>query len=223
MINLAQPMLGSKVVFKTDDFFASAHRIINSDPPIFKKGVFDKQATQMLFDSENVSQGPGMYRLERAQKENKPAFPWQEGVNFNFSSTFLENNIRVDAESDLKNIIRPLSNNPGDKYVPDETKELDPDMNIFKDMKDGFFHSESTRLNDPAFELKGMTKWLLPSYESIFKNDLNIEGIVNIEKNTNINSKNFTYTIENREKILRNVSPAVFAEKVYDVYKLSEI
>ena len=31
-------------------------------------------------------------------------------------------------------------------------------MNIFKDMKDGFFHSESTRLNDPAFELKGMTK-----------------------------------------------------------------
>ena len=29
--------------------------------------------------------------------------------------------------------------------------------------------------------------------------------------------------IENREQILRNVSPAVFAEKVYDVYKLSEI
>ena len=37
MINLAQPMLGSKVVFKTDDFFASAHRIINSDPPIFRE------------------------------------------------------------------------------------------------------------------------------------------------------------------------------------------
>ena len=27
----------------------------------------------------------------------------------------------------------------------------------------------------------------------------------------------------NRERILRNVSPSVFAEKVYDVYKLSEI
>ena len=122
------------------------------------EGVFDKQATQMLFDSEKVSRGPGMYRLEKAQKENKPAFPWQEGVNFDFSSTFLENNIRVDAESELKNITRHLSNNPGDKYIPDETKELNPDMNIFKDMKDGFFHSESSRLNDPAFELKGMTK-----------------------------------------------------------------
>ena len=59
------------------------------------EGVFDKQATQMLFDSEKVSLGPGMYRLEKAQKENKTAFPWQEGVNFNFSSTFLENNKRV--------------------------------------------------------------------------------------------------------------------------------
>ena len=47
MINLAQPMLGSKVVFKTDDFFASAHRIINSDPPVFKEGVFDKHGKWM--------------------------------------------------------------------------------------------------------------------------------------------------------------------------------
>ena len=42
MINLAEPRLGSKVIFKTDDFFASANRIINPNPPIFKKGVFDK-------------------------------------------------------------------------------------------------------------------------------------------------------------------------------------
>ena len=55
------------------------------------EGVFDKQATQMLFDSENVSQGPGMYRLEKAQKENKPAFPWQEGVNFDFRVFCCEN------------------------------------------------------------------------------------------------------------------------------------
>ena len=47
MINLAQPGLGSKVVFKTDDFFASAHRIINSVPPIFKEGVFDRHGKYM--------------------------------------------------------------------------------------------------------------------------------------------------------------------------------
>jgi len=47
MINLAEPRLGSKVIFKTDDFFASANRIINPNPPIFKEGVFDKHGKWM--------------------------------------------------------------------------------------------------------------------------------------------------------------------------------
>ena len=47
MINLADPRLGSKVIFKTDDFFASANRIINPSPPIFKEGVFDKHGKWM--------------------------------------------------------------------------------------------------------------------------------------------------------------------------------
>jgi len=47
LIDLAQPRLGSKVIFKTDDFFASAHRIINPVPPIFKEGLFDKNGKWM--------------------------------------------------------------------------------------------------------------------------------------------------------------------------------
>jgi len=47
MINLSDPRLGSKVIFKTDDFFASANRIINPSPPIFKEGVFDKHGKWM--------------------------------------------------------------------------------------------------------------------------------------------------------------------------------
>ena len=47
MINLAEPRLGSKVIFKTDDFFASANRIINPNPPVFKEGVFDKHGKWM--------------------------------------------------------------------------------------------------------------------------------------------------------------------------------
>ena len=47
MINLADPRLGSKVIFKTDDFFASASRIINPKPPIFKQGIFDKHGKWM--------------------------------------------------------------------------------------------------------------------------------------------------------------------------------
>jgi len=47
LIDLAQPRLGSRVIFKTDDFFASANRIIDPSPAIFKEGVFDKNGKWM--------------------------------------------------------------------------------------------------------------------------------------------------------------------------------
>ena len=47
MINLADPRIGSKIIFKTDDFFAAAHRILNMDPPVFKDGLFDKHGKWM--------------------------------------------------------------------------------------------------------------------------------------------------------------------------------
>ena len=47
LIDLAQPRLGSKVIFKTDDFFASAHRIIDPTLPVFKDGLFDKNGKWM--------------------------------------------------------------------------------------------------------------------------------------------------------------------------------
>ena len=47
LINLAQPRLGTKVLFKTDDFFASANRIISPTEPVFKEGVFDKHGKWM--------------------------------------------------------------------------------------------------------------------------------------------------------------------------------
>ena len=47
MINLAESRLGSKVIFKTDDFFASANRIISSTTPVFKEGIFDKHGKWM--------------------------------------------------------------------------------------------------------------------------------------------------------------------------------
>ena len=47
LIDLAQPRLGTKIIFKTDDFFASANRIISPSIPIFKEGVFDKNGKWM--------------------------------------------------------------------------------------------------------------------------------------------------------------------------------
>ena len=42
MINLADPRIRSKIIFKTDEFFAAAHRILNIETPVFKDGLFDK-------------------------------------------------------------------------------------------------------------------------------------------------------------------------------------
>ena len=47
MINLADPRIGSKIIFKTDDFFAAAHRILNVEFPVFKDGLFDKHGKWM--------------------------------------------------------------------------------------------------------------------------------------------------------------------------------
>ena len=47
LVNLAQTRLGSKIVYKTDDFFAAASRIIDPTPPVFKEGVVDKHGQWM--------------------------------------------------------------------------------------------------------------------------------------------------------------------------------
>ena len=47
LIDLAQSRLGSKIVYKTDEFFGQAKRIINPWPPVFKEGVFDKHGKWM--------------------------------------------------------------------------------------------------------------------------------------------------------------------------------
>ena len=46
MIDLAQERLGSKIVYKTDEFFAKAVRIINSKDPIFIPNKFDNHVPE---------------------------------------------------------------------------------------------------------------------------------------------------------------------------------
>jgi len=47
LIDLAQSRLGTRVVYKTDEFFADSKRIINPWPPVFKEGVFDQHGKWM--------------------------------------------------------------------------------------------------------------------------------------------------------------------------------
>lgn len=59
MIDLAQPRLGSKIIFKTDDFFASAERILSSNNPIWKEGVYDQNGKWMDGWETRRRRGPG--------------------------------------------------------------------------------------------------------------------------------------------------------------------
>ena len=45
--DLANPLLGTKIIRCTDEFFAPAKRIINPSPPIFKENVFDNHGKWM--------------------------------------------------------------------------------------------------------------------------------------------------------------------------------
>jgi len=47
MIDLAQERLGSKVVYRTDEFFAKANRIIKTEEPIFIVNKFDNHGKWM--------------------------------------------------------------------------------------------------------------------------------------------------------------------------------
>ena len=47
MMNLADPRFGTKIIFKTDDFFASANRVLSPTLPIFRDGVYDTHGKWM--------------------------------------------------------------------------------------------------------------------------------------------------------------------------------
>jgi allantoicase len=46
-VDLAQPRLGSEVVFATDDFFADKARLISPEPPVFVPGKYDENGKWM--------------------------------------------------------------------------------------------------------------------------------------------------------------------------------
>ena len=122
------------------------------------EGIFDKKKDQLLLDSEARAMGPGLYRLNEAQKNNTIALPWDNlTTNINLSSTYLEKECRVDLDSNLKNLGNPLSNSFENKHFPVE-KPLPKEVNLFNDVNEAFFYSQNSRLNEPAFELKGMAK-----------------------------------------------------------------
>ncbi len=46
-VNLAETKFGSKIIYKTDEFFGAANRILNASKPVFKEGLYDKHGKWM--------------------------------------------------------------------------------------------------------------------------------------------------------------------------------
>ena len=78
LIDLAQPRLGSKIIFRTDDFFASAKRIIDPAAPVFKDGLFDKNGKRHACKEKKA-----YAKLEKAEaKRNQRRTPHPIGFEY---------------------------------------------------------------------------------------------------------------------------------------------
>ena len=93
---------------------------------------------------------PGDYRLN--EKRNEINYPWAPTMILQKNGGSLIDENFFDTESELKNITRPLTNNPKGKYVPGKEGEK---KRMF-DFKDGGYHQISSLLTNNAFELKGV-------------------------------------------------------------------
>ena len=102
---------------------------------------------------DDMSMGPGMYRLDDAKLRNKISYPWAPNVQLQKMGGSVMNQNFIDVESEIHRLHRPLSNVPSLQYMPlDENESYD--MVQFQD--GGPQAEESTRLSNNAFELKGV-------------------------------------------------------------------
>lgn len=116
--------------------------------------LYLKQECEQMAQINKEALGTGLYMLDISKKMNSIAYPWAPTVRLQKMGASINKNMSlIDTESDLKNIVNVASNNPNKKYIPDPNKKIE-----YLDLPDGFFHEESTLLNNPPSELRGLTK-----------------------------------------------------------------
>ena len=96
--------------------------------------------------------GPGEYQLNESLIRNTISYPWAPTTTIqSMGGSVMDQNF-MDVSSELKNITRPLTNNPTQKYIPGDESQEQKMLHF----EDGFFEQENTRLTNNAFELKGV-------------------------------------------------------------------
>tara|TARA_Y100000590_G_C15288120_1_gene851431 strand:- start:262 stop:705 length:444 start_codon:yes stop_codon:yes gene_type:complete len=123
--------------------------------------------------------GPGNYKLNESRLKNTINYPWAPTTTIQSMGASVMDKNSIDVDSELKNITRPLTNNPKGKYIPNEENKSQKMIHF----KDGFFHQENSRLRNNAFELKGIgiNRWE-PLFFDPQKNS--IEPFIRIGNNT---------------------------------------
>ena len=95
---------------------------------------------------------PGEYQLAASLIRNAISYPWAPTTTIqSMGGSVMDQNF-MDVDSELKNITRPLTNNPQQKYIPGQEGKEQKMIHF----DDGFFHQDSSRLRNNAFELKGV-------------------------------------------------------------------
>ena len=124
---------------------------------------FAELDTKLEEENTKQSLGPGYYFRNTVKTEGEPVFPWAPTTRIQkIGGSLLENKEIVDVDSELMGLNRRNSKDPNTHYKPDEEQIIK-----YINLEDGFFHQESTLLNNPPQLLRGQTK---NRWESVFKN-----------------------------------------------------
>ena len=114
----------------------------------------EKQDNEYLVQAVNT----GIYMMNEIQTETEKVYPWAPSIRLQKSgNSLLQGKELVDVDSELMNLTRKNSKDPNHHYKPDEIKPVNYDH-----LHDGFFHSEDTRLTNPASLYRGLTtnRWI---------------------------------------------------------------
>ena len=113
-----------------------------------------KEQEKLDKQAEEDSQFIGNYVKEPIKQHQEPVYPWAPTARLQKSGQpLVEGKNMIDIDSELMNITRKLSNDPKEKYIPGVQEPLS-----YRNLKDGFFHQESTLLTNPPMDLRGQTK-----------------------------------------------------------------
>ena len=70
---------------------------------------YEKLQQTLLYEKEGLSVGPGLYRLDKAQRNSTIAYPWAPTVEFKTLELYLRKILdRLDVESDLRKYYKKI-------------------------------------------------------------------------------------------------------------------